>query len=79
MLHVDMSEIDQAATEDAWDWLQDNAPRWAAAVQTVVERKASADQVYRRVLGNVGLGREALAVRCKLAAQYLIAQNGHKA
>ncbi len=63
--------LTRAAGAEAWTWLQDYAGEYAEGVSESVDSGATPEQVYRHVLGEVGLHREALALRCKLAARHL--------
>lgn len=69
---VNMDKLTHAAERDAWLWLEDAAPDYADGVSDAVRNGADANTVYRHVQRQVGLHREALALRCKLAAAYLI-------
>lgn len=65
-------ELDSAVNSDAWDYLQDTAPTYAAAVGQAVKSGGKPDEIYRYILDRVGMHREAMALRCRQAAQFLI-------
>lgn len=75
MIIKEMPAIDAAIQAESWEWLSDNLPLLADAVQKEVARGASPDQVRQYVLRRVGLGREALALRCSQAAAHLAGVN----
>jgi hypothetical protein len=70
----ELPSIDRAASEEAWEWLQESAPIWADAVAEEVRAGATPEVIYQGVLRRVGGHREALAVRCKLAAMHLVTE-----
>lgn len=74
----ELPHIDKAAAAESWEYLYEQAPVWADAVAEEVHAGASPDEIYKGVLRRVGAHREALAVRCKLAAQYLVSENKTK-
>lgn len=71
-IHRDLPHIDHAASAESWEYLYEQAPLWADAVAEEVRAGASPEEIFKGVLRRVGAHREALALRCKLAAQYLI-------
>jgi hypothetical protein len=71
----DLPHIDKAASEEAWQWLEEQAPIWADAIAEEVHAGATPQDIYKGVLRRVGAHREALAVRCKLAAQHLVGED----
>lgn len=73
MITQEFPPLDDAIDDDAWTWLQDHAPKYAAGVQKSVQMGGKPDKIYRYVLDRVGQDRKALALRCKQAAAYLLA------
>lgn len=64
-------ELDQVLEQESWDYLSDNFPPLATAVQKAVAQNVSAEDIRRRVVQKLGAHREALATRCELAAKHL--------
>lgn len=64
-------ELDNVLDEESWDFLWTNYPALAAAVQKMVGKGISPQEIKRRVVGQAGAHREALAQRCELAARHL--------
>lgn len=64
-------EVDQAIEEEAWEYLWTNYAPLAAAVQKAVSKGVAPEELKRRLVEKLGAHREALAVRCELAAKYL--------
>lgn len=75
---VEMPEIDQAIWRESYEFLSEKWPEMLTAVEMAVSRGASAEEVKRRVLGNVEEERKAIALRCQQAAAWLISQNGDR-
>lgn len=73
-IHVDMPAIDAAINQESLDWLWDNSPELASAIQKEIKKGRSPEQVRRHVLNQVGPHRSALAWRCYQAAACM--QNG---
>lgn len=71
MITRNFPALETAINADAWEYLQNNAPEYAAAVQTAVTNGGKPDEIYRFVLDRVGLWREPTAMRCKQAAMFL--------
>jgi hypothetical protein len=72
----DFPALETAINADAWEYLLNNAPEYAAAVQKAVTSGGKPDEIYRFVLDRVGLWREPLAMRCKQAAGWLMNGEG---
>lgn len=66
-----LDPLDRAINAESWDWLESNQPLLAETVQTVVVKGADPERIYRHMLKRLGMEREALARRCKQAAQHL--------
>lgn len=64
-------ELDSVLDEESWDFLWSNYPPLAAAVQKMVAKNVTPDEIKRRVVEKLGAHREALAQRCELAARHL--------
>lgn len=62
-------QLDQALDAESWDWLNENLPNVAEAVQSAVTKGASPEDVRRRVMRQVQ--RYELAQRCEAAARWL--------
>ena len=73
MIIHELPAIDAAIDEESWDWLQDNLPMMASAVQIEVRKNVSAEEIRRHIMRKTF--RPALAMRCSQAAQHL-ATNG---
>lgn len=71
MITHTFTHLSPAINSDGWEWLQNNAPDYATAVQKEVAAGKSPDQIYRYMLVELGLHREPLARRCRQAAAYL--------
>jgi hypothetical protein len=69
-----MPAIDSAINEESWDYLRDNLPTIAQAIQDEVNKNASAAEIRRFVFRKTH--RDRLAARCQQAAEYLISENG---
>jgi len=63
--------LDAAAASEAYEWLSENRPDFASAIEAEVRRGVSSNQIFYRLLELIGVDRRALAVRCKLAADHL--------
>lgn len=66
--------FEQAAGQDAAEYLETQAPVWYDATVTAVNEGKTPEQIYSAVLRVVGGHREALAVRCRQLAAYLQGQ-----
>ncbi len=64
-------ELDQVLEQESWEYLSDNYPPLAQAVQKAVAQGVRPEDIRRRVMQKLGAHREALATRCELAAKYL--------
>lgn len=64
-------ELDAVLDSESWDWLNDNYPPLAKAVQKMVGQGVNPADIRRRVVERLGVHREALAQRCELAAMHL--------
>ncbi len=66
------SELTAVIQADDYNWLRDNAPAYATAVEMEVAKGCrSPDDIYRHIMRMTYDGREGLAVRCKNAAAHL--------
>jgi hypothetical protein len=65
----DLPAIGQALDSISWDWVSDNHPLLAEAIQTEMGRGANPDQVRRFVMQQTQ--RLELALRCEQAARWL--------
>lgn len=67
----EMPALRKALNQESWNWISENAPDLATALQTEVqERGAEPDQIRRFVMQHTQ--RPALAKRCRQAAAYLV-------
>lgn len=66
------NDLSTALDEESWDWLNENAPAIANAVQTAITRKATPTDVRRFVVSRTG--RAELAARCEQAARHLVSR-----
>ena len=73
MIHRTLDDLATAVNAESWHWLQDNNDALARALQSEVERGATAADIRRFVLRHTG--RTALAARCEQAAAYLLSQD----
>jgi len=64
-------ELDTVLDGESWDFLYTNYPPLAQAVQKAVDKGIGATEIKQRVMQKLGAHREALAVRCELAARHL--------
>ncbi len=68
----DMPAVEAAINEESWEWLSDNVPVLAEAIQNeVVERHVKPKQIRHFVMK--ATHRERLAARCYQAACYVAA------
>ena len=67
-----LNRLTAAINRDAWDYLQEQAPEYAEGVKEAVKGGETADSIYYHVLNLVGVDRQAIALRCRQAAIYLI-------
>ena len=66
----DMPAVEAAINEESWEWLSENVPVLAEAIQMeVVNRNASPKQIKHFVMK--ATQRERLAARCYQAACYV--------
>ena len=61
--------IGRALDEISWDWISDNHPLLAEAIQTETQHGADPDQIRRYVMQQTQ--RTELALRCQQAARWL--------
>lgn len=61
--------LDRALEAESWDWLEEQHPGLAEAVQVAIGHGAQPDAIKRRVQAQTG--RHELAQRCELAAGFL--------
>lgn len=66
-----LSVIGSALDEISWQWLNDNHPRLAEAIEVEVARGATPDNIRRYVVQRTQ--RIELALRCEQAALHLVA------
>lgn len=70
-------ELTAVVQADDYNWLLDNAPAYARAIERLVSeagRDLNPEDVYRHIVRMTYDGREGLAVRCKNAAAHLLRQ-----
>jgi hypothetical protein len=65
-----LTGVGQALDEISWQWLSDNFPRLAEAIQNAVDGGTMPDGVRRFVMARTQ--RYELALRCEQAARYLL-------
>ena len=65
-----LAAIGSALDEISWQWLSDNYPNLAEAVQDAVSQQVTPDKVRRYVMCRTD--RYELALRCEQAARYLV-------
>lgn len=70
-MNAAMDELDRVLELESWDFLNDNYPPLAIAVQSAISKGLSPEQIKRRVVEKLGAHREPLAHRCELAARHL--------
>ncbi len=71
MLIQDMPAIEAAINEESWDWISDNVPVLAEAIQNeITKRNATPKQIRHFVMKSTQ--RERLAARCYQAACYVV-------
>lgn len=68
------AELDAVLDFESWNWLNDNAPPLADAVQAAVQKGLLPAEIKRRVMERLGAHREPLAIRCEAASRHLHAQ-----
>ena len=67
----ELAVVGEALDEISWDWLSDNFPALAEALQTaVMENGVTPERIRRFVMGKVQ--RYELALRCEQAARWLL-------
>ena len=66
-----LSTIGSALDEISWQWINDNHPQLAEAIETEVARGATPDVIRRYVVQRTQ--RIELALRCEQAALHLMA------
>lgn len=69
MIDKDMPDLEKAVNEESWEWLQDNLPGMAQAVQKEVGRGHTPQAIRRHLMQRTG--RQALAMRVEQAAAWL--------
>lgn len=67
----DYQELDDVLDAESWEWLNDNYPALAIAVQQMVGKGKTPEAIKRRMVERLGAHRIALAQRCELASRYL--------
>lgn len=70
-----LAPIGDAFYADSYDWLVRNHLSVAVRIESAVKAGASPEQIFRYALSELGAEREALAIRCKQAAQHLASRN----
>lgn len=68
---ADLSIIGSALDAISWEWLSDNHPQLAEAIEVEVARGATPDAIRRYVVRRTQ--RLELALRCEQAALHLVA------
>lgn len=66
---IKFPDLDAAIDEEAWEWLQDNAPKYADALKAEVARGHKPDDIRQRFMRLTQ--REKLALRLEQAARHL--------
>lgn len=75
MIVRELPHLAAAINEESWQWLQDNVPMLADALQREVEGGATADEIRQAAMRMTQ--RPALVLRLRQAAGYLMAvRNG---
>lgn len=69
MIERTLPRLEAAVNEESWEWLQDNLPGLAQAVQAEVASGASPEEIRRRMMRLTG--RPALVMRLFQAAAHL--------
>lgn len=64
-------ELDAVLEEESWEFLTLSYIPLATAVQKLVSNRVGPEEIKRRMIQKLGAHREALAVRCELAARHL--------
>ena len=66
---LDLPVIGRALDEISWDWISDNHPYLAEAIQAETQHGANPNQIRRFVMQQTQ--RTELALRCQQAARWL--------
>ena len=66
-----MPELEAALDSESWDWLTENFPLLATALQAEVKRNATPEEIGRFVMRHTQ--RPNLSMRMRQAAQHLAA------
>ena len=74
MITKQLPHLEAAVAEESWQWLRDNAPVYADALQQEIANKATPDEIHYFVMR--ATQRPAIALRLKQAAAYLAGQGG---
>lgn len=75
MIVRELPHLEAAINEESWQWLMDNAPMLADALQREIEAGATAEEVRQAAMRMTQ--RPALVLRLRQAARYLMAvRNG---
>ena len=69
-----LTSIGKALDEISWEWLSDNYPVLATAVEEAVKLNVTPDEVRRYVMWHVD--RYEIALRCEQAARHLRGDDG---
>jgi hypothetical protein len=64
-------ELDAVLEEESWEFLMITYIPLAVAVQKLVLSRVAPEEIKRRLVQKLGAHREALAMRCELAARHL--------
>lgn len=64
-------ELGEELDRESWEWLAENHPAIADAVQISVHRGASPEEVRAFVMRRSGVNRADFAKRCESAARHL--------
>lgn len=70
---ISVPQLDRAIFQDAWDFLNSEAPYYAECVAEAVSAGHSPDAIYGYMIRNTM--RPQIALRCKQAAQHLLSDD----
>jgi len=65
------AELATELDKESWEWLSENHPTIADAVEITVRKRATPEQVRAFVLRRCGANRAEFARRCESAARHL--------
>jgi len=69
---VQFPELATELDQESWDWLLDNHPKIADALEVSVSRGATPDELRSFVQRRCGVNRVEFARRCEAAARHLL-------